>query len=177
MNTYTISTQSLRAAVMCAATNDIRPHLNGVQLLVRGAQVLIRATTGTLVFEDQQPLQLVAPVDIIIPIETAKALAKLKGATINVQVTLGWWECSGHVFKPVDGKFPDVDRVMPTANYQVDGPYRQFDWSLVALAQSAMRTATGKRDGQYRLQHGKPGLLHIPGTAYPRVAINPLEGV
>lgn len=102
-----IATDILKAALLCASSEETRYYLRGVFL----------STTGHLVTTDGHrlfcaKLAEAAPADVIIPLDTVKAALKLapkKAATIELNGnTLG-----GIVFTPVDGTFPDWRRVIP----------------------------------------------------------------
>lgn len=174
-----IKTASLKAASLIAPTKDVRPYLNGVQILVRDTgAVHVRATSGAMVFDDcGHEKSLLTGAEFIIPITVAKELAKEKSATLDFSLKDdGRWECAGRLFSPIDGKFPNCDRVIP-ARSNVDRA-ENYDLELLALAQKAMRTARGCSKSFYRLQNsekaGGVGLICCESEDFPRIAIAPL---
>jgi DNA polymerase-3 subunit beta len=105
-----ISTDLLKAALLCASTEETRYYLKGVHLSTSGHMV---TTDGHRLFCAK--LAEAVPADVIIPLETVKAALKLaprKAETIELNGnTFG-----GVVFQPVDGTFPDWRRVIPAAD-------------------------------------------------------------
>jgi len=102
-----IPTDLLKAALLCASTEETRYYLKGVHLSTSGHMV---TTDGHRLFCAK--LTEAVPADIIIPLETVKAALKLapkRAETIELNGnTLG-----GIVFTPVDGTFPNWKAVIP----------------------------------------------------------------
>ena len=174
----TVKTQSIKAACGMAATKDVRYYLVGVQILVRdNGEVHVRATDGTLAFDDLMPdITAFAPANFIIPLEIAKLIAKSKAPMVEITIGAdGRFECAGQIFKPLDGTFPDVDRVMPTRDSQFDTAVNQYDAELLARSQTAMRIATGFSKAFFKIQNSPCGLMHRENDTYPRCAIMPLS--
>ena len=173
----TVKTQSIKAACGMAATKDVRYYLVGVQILVRDdGAVHVRASDGTLAFDDLMPEKSAfAPADFIIPLDIAKLIAKSKGSTIEITISAdGRFECAGQIFKPIDGKFPDCDRVMPTRDSRFDSAVNHYDAELLARCQTAMRIATGLSKAFFKIQNSPCGLMHRENDTYPRCAVMPL---
>ena len=174
----TVKTASIKAAVGMAATKDIRYYLVGVQILVRDdGAVHVRATDGTLVFDDLMPEKSAfAPADYIIPLDIAKLIAKSKAPTVEITISSdGRFECAGQIFKPLDGKFPDCDRVIPTRDSKFDAAVNQYDADLLARCQTAMRIATGLSKAFFKVQNSPYGLMHRENDMYPRCVVMPLS--
>lgn len=174
----TVKTQSIKAACGMAATKDVRYYLVGVQILVRyNGDVHVRATDGALAFDDLMPEKSAfAPADFIIPLDIAKLIAKSKAPTVEITLSSdGRFECAGQIFKPLDGRFPDVDRVMPTRDSQFDTAVNQYDAELLVRCQTAMRIATGFSKAFFKIQNSPCGLMHRENDTYPRCAIMPLR--
>lgn len=175
-----IKTASLKAAVLIAPTNDMRYYLNGVQILVRDTgKVHVRATSGVMVFDDcGHEESLLAGAEFIIPIAVAKELAKEKTVALNFSLKDdGRWECAERLFTPIDGKFPDCDRIIP-ARSSVDRA-ENYDLGLLALGQKTMRVARGNSRGFYRVQNpeaaGGNGLICCETDDFPRIVIAALR--
>lgn len=105
-----IPTDLLKAALLCASSEESRYYLRGVHL----------STSGHMVTTDGHRLfcaKLAEPVetDLIVPLDAIKAALKLapkKAATIELNGnTIG-----GVVFTPVDGTFPNWRMVIPSAD-------------------------------------------------------------
>ena len=174
----TVKTASIKAACGMAATKDVRYYLVGVQILVRDdGAVHVRATNGTLVFDDLMPEKSAfAPADFIIPLDIAKLIAKSKASTVEITIgSDGRFECAGQIFKPLDGKFPDCDRIMPTRDSQFDAAVNQYDAELLVRCQTAMRIATGLSKAFFKTQNSPVGLMHRENDTYPRCAVMPLH--
>lgn len=174
----TVKTQSIKAACGMAATKDARYYLVGVQILVRDdGAVHVRATDGTLAFDDLMPEKSAfAPADFIIPLDTAKLIAKSKLYTVEITIAPdGRYECAGQIFKPIDGRFPDCDRALPTRDSQFDAAVNQYDAELLARCQTAMRIATGLSKAFFKMQNSPIGLMHRENDTYPRCAVMPLR--
>jgi len=105
-----IPTDLLKAALLCASTEETRYYLKGVHLSTSGHMV---TTDGHRLFCAK--LAEAVPADVIIPLETVKAALKLaprKAETIELNGnTFG-----GVVFTPVDGTFPNWKAIIPPAD-------------------------------------------------------------
>ena len=170
----TVKTQSIKAACGMAATKDVRYYLVGVQILVRDdGAVHVRATDGYLAFDDLMPEKSAyAPADFIIPLDIAKLIAKSKAPTVEITISSdGRFECAGQIFKPIDGKFPDCDRVIPTRDSQFDSAVNHYDAKLLKRCQTAMRIATGSSKAFFKMQNSPVGLMHRENDTYPRCAV------
>lgn len=174
----TVKTRSIKAACGMVATKDVRYYLNGVLILVReDGAVHVRASDGSLAFDDLMPEQSAfAPADIIIPIDVAKLIGKAK--TESVEITMaadGRYECAGQIFTPIDGTFPDIDRIMPERSNKFDNVVNHYDAELLVRCQTAMRIATGFNEAFFKLQNSPCGLVHRSDDKYPRCAVMPLR--
>jgi DNA polymerase-3 subunit beta len=156
MKTYELPATTLKAALYCASKNDVRYYLNGIFIEPSKGRVL--ATDGHILFCGEAPNGKVA--DIIVPrevIETAlKALGK-KGLSSLIAVCEGdgcykLVTLSGEFpFTPIDGKFPEYERVIPQApkTHEV----AQFDPDLLMRARDALRTYSGQNLRGFHLTH------------------------
>lgn len=175
-----IKTASLRAACLVAPTKDPRYYLSGVQIMVRDSgAVHVRATNGTVLFDDcGREKSVLLGAEFVIPLAVAKELAKEKTKALDFALKDdGRWECAGRLITPIEGKFPDCDRVIP----QRKDSERQehYDFELLALCQKAMRLAREQTKGFYRIQNsetaGGVGLMLCQDDEFPRIAISPLR--
>lgn len=174
-----IKTQSIRAACCIAETKDARRYLNGVQILVRDdGTVHVRASDGHVAFDDVMPeLSAHGPANFIIPINVAKNIAKIKSRSVEITKLAadGYFLCAGHRFAPVDGKFPDLDRVIPSRIESYDTAVNHYDADLLARCQTAMRVATGNRNAFFRVQNSPAGLMFRENATWPRCIIMALN--
>jgi len=114
----TIPLNLIRAAIPCAATNDVRYYLNGAYFVWTVADHTLRviSTDGNLMscFSVRMPECETPDFDLIIPVDTLKPAAKVKTLALQLssvdekRYTLGEF-----MFSPVDAKFPDYRRVIP----------------------------------------------------------------
>lgn len=176
-----IMTNSLKAAVMMAATKeDVRYYMKGVCVSVmEDASVHIRATDGLVVFEDVAPNKCEAqkgPFSIIIPLDAAKVAAKSKGPVVQLSALPdGKYLIAGTVFAPIDGRFPDTDRIFARRDSSFDNTVAHYDFELLARCQLAMRTALGSKNKYYRIQNSPVGLVCRETEIFPRCAVQPLN--
>lgn len=174
-----IKTASIKAACLIAATKDVRYYPNGVQILVRdNGKVHVRSTDGHVVFDDLMDEESRdGMLDIIIPIEVATLIGKTKSQFVALtKINESQWECAGQLFIPIDGKFPDCDRVIPERDLQFNTVAgQQYDPTLLAVCLKVMRIATGNPKAFFRLQNSPCGLMHRENDTYPRCGIMPLH--
>jgi DNA polymerase-3 subunit beta len=102
-----IPTDLLKAALLCASTEETRYYLKGVHLSPSGHMV---TTDGHRMFVAK--LAEAVPADVIIPLETIKAALKLAPKKAAV-IELNGNTFGGVVFTPVDGTFPNWKAVIP----------------------------------------------------------------
>ena len=113
-----IPTDLLKAAILCASSEETRYYLRGVHLSTTGHMV---TTDGHRMFVAR--LNDRPAVDVIIPLDDVKAALKLAGARAqDVEVDLAANKIGQISFQPVDGTFPDWRRIIPSGvgiEYQV----------------------------------------------------------
>lgn len=142
---------ALKACALFASTELTRSYLNGVFVTVSARTVTYAAANGHVLLAHAVALEKNEPdYDLqgswIIPSETIKALklGKLRSnATYAAAVTLSRLSAthfrlagmaSDIVFQPIDGTFPDWQRVIPAT---VDGEPSHFDGAYMALFEKA----------------------------------------
>ncbi|HMO57427.1 MAG TPA: DNA polymerase III subunit beta [Roseiflexaceae bacterium] len=109
-----------------AATDDTRPVLTGVMMRMKGHQVQFAAADGFRLA--QRSLELPEPVidaqELIIPARALAELSRIIGDSegpVEVIVTPGGAQVLFHtetvdlVSRLIDGKYPDIERVIPTS--------------------------------------------------------------
>lgn len=175
-----ILTNQIKAAVMMAATKDVRYYLNGVCISVmEDGAVHIRATDGLVAFEDVAPNKCETqkgPFSIIIPLDTAKVAAKTKGPVVQLSALPdGKYLIADMIFAPLDGRFPDTDRIFAQRESSFDNTVAHYDFELLARCQLAMRTALGVKNNYYRVQNSPVGLMCRETETFPRCAVQPLN--
>lgn len=157
----------LAAAVLSAANQDVRFYLCGVKV----GNGLVAGTNGhTAVIIQDESLKDVP--EMIIPKETINWLIKkvrksnvgkftahisdldgMEGTkVIKLDNGMGWTEYE--VFKPIDGKFPDVMRVLVVRSESA-AVAPQFNFDYIKIMAEAMKTLTGAPISTIRAFYGE----------------------
>jgi DNA polymerase-3 subunit beta len=103
-----IATDLLKAALLCASSEESRYYLRGVFLSTTGHMV---TTDGHRMFVARLNERPTA--DVIVPYADVQAALKLAGARAqDIEVTAD--RIHSIAYQPVDGTFPDWRRVVPT---------------------------------------------------------------
>jgi len=103
-----IATDLLKAALICASSEETRYYLRGVFLSTSGHMV---TTDGHRMFVARLNARPAA--DVIVPYADVQAALKLAGARCkDLEVTAD--RIHSIAYQPVDGTFPDWRRVVPT---------------------------------------------------------------
>lgn len=105
-----ISTDLLKAALVCASSEESRYYLRGVFLSTTGHLV---TTDGHRMFVARLAERPTA--DVIVPYDAVTAALKMVGARCkDLEIDLAANRIGQISFQPVDGTFPDWRRVVPT---------------------------------------------------------------
>jgi len=103
-----IATDLLKAAILCASTEEARYYLKGVHLSTSGHMV---TTDGHRMFVAK--LAVTVPADVIIPLADVQAALKIMGARCkDIEVTAD--KIGQIAYTAIDGTFPEWRRVVPT---------------------------------------------------------------
>lgn len=103
-----IPTDILKAALLCASTEETRYYLKGVHLSTSGHMV---TTDGHRMFVAK--LAEAVPADVIIPLDSVIAALKMVGARCK-EIDVDGTKIASIMYTAVDGTFPDWRRVVPT---------------------------------------------------------------
>jgi DNA polymerase-3 subunit beta len=107
-----ISTDLLKAALVCASSEETRYYLRGVYLTTSGHLV---TTDGHRMFVARLAERPTA--DVIVPYDAVTAALKMVGARCKeIEIDLATNRIGQIQFTPVDGTFPDWRRVVPTGD-------------------------------------------------------------
>jgi len=149
----------LRAALSIAPKDDIRYYLKGV-LLERtanrdsgvGGDIHIVSTDGHRMFCGVLPLHECTqqgPWQLIVPYDTVKlALASKSKLLFLEALSDGRYALEGHIFTPIEGKFPDWRRVKPDTAKPVVADV-QYNWGYINDACNALRFWYGSKKANY----------------------------
>ena len=149
-----LNVQLLKGALECAGKKDVRYYLNGVFIDVLNEEELVYCgTDGHILFAAKAPLDSTSgdPVGTSLTIPRTVIEAALKGVksqTVELAaVHEGSYRLNQTIFLPVDGKFPDYQRVIPQ---EVSGEKATFDPDLLVRGSKAISLSVG---GRGELQH------------------------
>jgi DNA polymerase III sliding clamp (beta) subunit (PCNA family) len=105
-----IPTDLLKAALVCASSEETRYYLRGVYLSTSGHMV---TTDGHRMFVARLAER--PTIDVIVPHDAVAAALKMAGARAkDIEIDLAANRIGQIQFVPVDGTFPDWRRVVPT---------------------------------------------------------------
>jgi DNA polymerase-3 subunit beta len=116
--------EAIDQIAFAAATDDSRPVLTGVLLRLRGNQATLSAADGFRLAQRLIPLatEVIDPVELIIPARALTELARIIGnsdGNVAMTITEGGSQVLFHtedvdlVTRVIDGKYPDIERVIP----------------------------------------------------------------
>ena len=154
-----IQLQTLKAARIAAAVKDVRYYLNGVlvefsaQNDASDVKAVVAATDGHMLFaahtivnrDDENEQAPDIGTQIIIPSDTIKACKlrhKSNPFVTLKQISATQWQLGDVLFTPIDGKFPDYRRVIPSYDMVAATPQAPayYQPELLTRALSALRT-------------------------------------
>jgi DNA polymerase-3 subunit beta len=159
-----IRKSDLKAAFICSAVKDIRYYLQGVYLefspspsgAATDGILTFAATDGHILFAGTAPAVFEAdpqsaPFWMIIPSDAVKAAIKTKNDMVILRsMPGGRYTLGDTVFAPIDAKFPDFRRVIPTS---VSGERGDFNPELLVRGNDALREYFGNKKIIYRLNN------------------------
>jgi hypothetical protein len=175
----TFKTSPLFAALECAAKKDIRYYLQGINIQIKKIGVgMVYGTDGHMLFAGQLPYDgdYVAELNIIIPTDAVKRLDKKLDFT-DLEFDGQNYLLGGARFVPVDGKYPDVARVIPDIQYNIEQVPGTFDPALLVRARAALALYLGTKpkDVFGLIQRGSESAVMHAGTNECLVVIMPMR--
>ena len=157
-----IQASALKAALISAPTKDVRYYLNGVVIRITDAgNVYIMSTDGPRAFIgkltnawiDEPQLK---ALDIIIPVESVKDALMSKIDSLSLlSLQDGVYSLGSVIFTPIQGKFPDLGKVIPSALTFVCANYNA---KYLADAEKALKLWDNDKNGYYELQQNGTGI-------------------
>lgn len=173
--TITLSAQEFKALATVAAKKDIRYYLNGIYIDTKNNRIISTNGSRALLVALSHHVGRGTLADFVpVIFELPTAMPKPKD---NVTLTLGdpvhvrVEYSSGLQFnaKTIDGRFPDIDRVIPKSSKAI--PYAQFNPSLLSDVTKALKCTgvrlhfTGGSKEVMRVEFS--GFKHITGMVMP----------
>lgn len=146
----------LKAAALIAAKKDVRYYLNGVHIYRNEkGELWIEASDGHTAMRAQLSEENIiqnirTPFDVIVPIADVQLVVKhLKFAVLNID-DLCFSESIR--FKPIDGRYPDLQRVLNLNKHSKNTPAAEFGLSaeLVITVMKAVSFVAGKGSKEAR---------------------------
>jgi DNA polymerase-3 subunit beta len=143
MEAILLPKDSLKAMAVLASKQDIRYYLNGVLVESNGAYTRLVATDGHLlgIYQIKETAHEDKAFSIIIPNEIIAKLDKRDNFLSTNEH--GNWVIDGINFTPVDGKFPDYMRVLPTK--PATGEASQFNPELITRFVKCSKLLNGSK--------------------------------
>ena len=176
---FLINPAYIKAALVCASTEETRYYLKGVCFQKRGNIMRMISTDGHRLFVAVQTLdhelnEIGPDFDTILPLADVKK--GLTGVTAKVEfITCGFQlnDAADRVFlatvnnvsmTPVDGTYPDVTRLLPNDRAAESKEPQQFNATYVG-DMAKIAKALGLRGNNVHLQHcgGSPAIVSFGG--------------
>jgi DNA polymerase III sliding clamp (beta) subunit (PCNA family) len=190
-STISLPITDLRAAMLFAARYDVRYYLNGIYITLDGkGSGQIQATDGhraiVIRLHDvpAEEFSAIIPADLVETLLKAKGVKKASYAFLDVpENTLGnrqapftlrepLYSGAGVSGQTVDGKFPDLARVVPK---KTSGEIAQYNWRYLADCQEAADILKDSKKGDgvpagvsFNGDNG-PCLVHLTEDAFALV--------
>jgi hypothetical protein len=153
-----ILTSTIKASIQCAGVKDVRHILNGAMFKLSGKTLHVVSTDGRMLSKFAHEYPEIGGTggdfEIIIPLDTLKTAAKSAGKLPALElacVDATHWTLGALAFTPIDGRYPDYERVIVLD--RIIGAPGQFDADLLIRARAALRTFDNAPKAEYFLQH------------------------
>lgn len=174
---FLINPAYIKAALVCASTEETRYYLKGVCFQKRDNIMRMISTDGHRLFVAVQPVDIdggAPDFDVILPLADLKK--GLTGVTSKVEfISCGFQlnAAADRVFlatvnnvsmTPVDGTYPDVTRLLPNDRAAESKEPQQFNATYVG-DMAKIAKALGLRGNNVHLQHcgGSPAIVSFGG--------------
>jgi hypothetical protein len=176
----TFKTSPLFAALECAAKKDLRYYLQGINIqITKDAVGMVYGTDGHILFAGQLPYDgdyCPPTLNLIIPTDAVKRLDKKLEFT-ELEFDGQNYLLGGARFIPLDGRYPDIGRVIPDIQYNIEQSPGTFDPALLARARAALALylGTNPKDVFGLIQRGSDSAVMHAGTNECLVVIMPMR--
>ena len=183
---------ALNAALICACKEDIRYYLNGVYIRYCKAtnELLYAGTNGHVLFlffanyeyepNWQNDFEIIIPYNTVInALKMHKQQYKRSAGNIDIKletISQSKYLLGDVVFKPLEGKYPSIEKVIPT---NPTGIKSNFNPTLLMLGKKAFSALWGK-DTNAKLihnggEHEAAGIMTHEGIPNTYVCIMPMR--
>lgn len=175
----TLKTSALFAALECSAKKDIRYYLQGINIQIKKIGVgMVYGTDGHILFAGQLPYEgdYVAELNIIIPTDAVKRLDK-KAEFTELEFDGQNYMLGGARFVPLDGRYPDIGRVIPQIDHNTEQSPGTYNPDLLVRGRTALALYLGvkPKDTFNFIQRGSDSAVMHAGTNECLVVIMPMR--
>jgi len=175
----TFKTSSLFAALECAAKKDIRYYLQGINIQIKKIGVgMVYGTDGHILFAGQLPYDGAAdvPLNLIIPTDAVKRLDK-KAEFTDLEFDGQNYLLGGARFVPVDGRYPDIGRVIPDIKSSTEQSPGTYNPDLLVRGRAALSLYLGvkPKDTFNFIQRGNDSAVMHAGVNTCLVVVMPMR--
>lgn len=175
----TLKTSALFAALECSAKKDIRYYLQGINIQIKKIGVgMVYGTDGHILFAGQLPYEgdYVAELNIIIPTDAVKRLDK-KAEFTELEFDGQNYILGGARFVPLDGRYPDIGRVIPDITSSTEQSPGTYNPDLLVRARAALSLYLGvkPKDTFNFIQRGSDSAVMHAGVNTCVVVVMPMR--
>ena len=175
----TLKTSLLFAALECAAKKDLRYYLQGINIQIKKIGVgMVYGTDGHILFAGQLPYEgdYVAELNLIIPTDAVKRLDK-KAEFTELEFDGQNYMLGGARFVPVDGRYPDIGRVIPQIDHNTEQAPGTYNPDLLVRGRAALSLYLGvkPKDTFNFIQRGSDSAVMHAGVNTCVVVIMPMR--
>jgi hypothetical protein len=172
-------TSSLFAALECSAKKDLRYYLQGINIqITKPFTGMVYGTDGHILFAGQLPYEGACdvPLNLIIPTDAVKRLDK-KAEFTELEFDGQNYLLGGARFVPVDGRYPDIGRNIPSIDSSTEQTPSTYNPDLLVRGRAALSLYLGvkPKDTFNFIQRGSDSAVMHAGTNECLVVVMPMR--
>jgi len=175
----TLKTSALFAALECSAKKDLRYYLQGINIqITKDAVGMVYGTDGHILFAGQLPYEgdyCPPTLNLIIPTDAVKRLDK-KTEFTELEFDGQNYLLGGARFIPLDGRYPDIGRVIPSIDNSTEQTPGTYNPDLLVRGRAALSLYLGvkPKDTFNFIQRGSDSAVMHAGVNTCLVVIMPM---
>tara|TARA_R110000868_G_scaffold154304_1_gene380389 strand:- start:460 stop:1041 length:582 start_codon:yes stop_codon:yes gene_type:complete len=175
----TVKISALFAALECSAKKDIRYYLQGINIqITKPFTGMVYGTDGHILFAGQLPYDGACdvPLNLIIPTDAVKRLDK-KAEFTDLEFDGQNYLLGGARFVPVDGRYPDIGRVIPDITSSTEQTPGTYNPDLLVRGRAALSLYLGvkPKDTFNFIQRGSDSAVMHAGVNTCLVVVMPMR--
>ena len=176
----TLKTSALFAALECSAKKDIRYYLQGINIqITKDAVGMVYGTDGHILFAGQLPYEgdyCPPTLNLIIPTDAVKRLDK-KAEFTELEYDGQNYMLGGARFIPLDGRYPDIGRVIPQIDHNTEQSPGTYNPDLLVRGRAALALYLGvkPKDTFNFIQRGSDSAVMHAGVNTCLVVVMPMR--